>query len=82
MATFKVTVIHKGAGSTKEYIEAVNVPEARRFAEARFPAARLLESTALTGKTMSRILINWLKHKEAQKLRVRKQYVQGRMAAD
>ena len=31
---------------------------------------------------MSRILINWLKHKEAQRLRIKKQYAQGRIAAD
>ena len=41
MATFKVTVIHKGAGSTKELIEATNAPEAKRFAEARFPGCKI-----------------------------------------
>ena len=41
LKTYKVVVIHEGAGTTTEYVEAVNVPEARRFAEARFPGCRL-----------------------------------------
>ena len=41
MATFKVTVMHKGASSTKELIEAINAPEAKRFAEARFPSCKI-----------------------------------------
>ena len=41
MATFKVTVMHKGAGSTKELIEAINSLEAKRFAEARFPDCKI-----------------------------------------
>ena len=41
MATFKVTVMHKGAGSSKELIEAINAPEAKRFAEARFPDCKI-----------------------------------------
>ena len=41
MATFKVTIMRKGAGSTQELIEAVNAPEAKRFAEARYPDCKI-----------------------------------------
>ncbi len=41
LKTYKVHVIHKGAGSTPEYIEAINPIEARRFAEARFPGCKI-----------------------------------------
>jgi len=41
MKKFKVNVVHKGAGSSAEIIEAVNVPEARAFAEARFPGCKI-----------------------------------------
>ena len=41
MKTFKVQVVTKGAGSTPVYIEAVNRPQAREFAEARYPGCRI-----------------------------------------
>ena len=38
---FKVSVISPGSGSRDVIIEAVNVPEARRFAEGRYPGTRI-----------------------------------------
>ena len=41
LKTFKVQVVHKGSGTTAEYIDAVNTTEARKFAEARFPDCKI-----------------------------------------
>jgi hypothetical protein len=41
MAQFKVHVVTKGAGSKPVIIEAVNVPQAREFAEARYPGCNI-----------------------------------------
>ena len=38
---YRVNVIAPGTGSREVIIEAVNVPEARQFAEARYPGARI-----------------------------------------
>ena len=38
---WKVNVMAPGTGARFEYIEAVNPPEARRFAEARYPGCRI-----------------------------------------
>ena len=38
---WKVNVIMPGTGARTEIIEAVNPPEAKRFAEARYPGARI-----------------------------------------
>ncbi len=41
MAQFKVNVITKGAGGRHVIIEAVNRPQAREFAEARYPGCKI-----------------------------------------
>ncbi len=41
MHTYKVNVITKGAGSQVVMVEAVNRPQARDFAEARYPGCRI-----------------------------------------
>ncbi len=38
---YRVNVISPGSGSREVIIEAVNPPEARRFAEARYPGTRI-----------------------------------------
>ena len=41
MHTYKVNVITEGAGGRHVMIEAVNRPQAREFAEARYPGCRI-----------------------------------------
>ncbi len=41
MHTYRVNVITKGAGGQHVMIEAVNRPQAREFAEARYPGCRI-----------------------------------------
>jgi hypothetical protein len=44
MANFKqweVNVITKGAGGRQVIIEAINIPQARQFAEARYPGCKI-----------------------------------------
>ncbi len=41
MHTYKVNVVTPGAGSRPVMIEAVNRPQAREFAEARYPGCRI-----------------------------------------
>ena len=38
---YRVNIISPGSGSREVIIEAVNPPEARRFAEGRYPGARV-----------------------------------------
>jgi len=41
MAQFKCHVSSKGAGSRPVIIEAINAPQAREFAEARYPGCKI-----------------------------------------
>ena len=41
MAQFKCQVNPKGAGSYPVIIEAINAPQARQFAEARYPGCKI-----------------------------------------
>ena len=41
MKTFKVHVVTPGAGSNVVHIEAVNQPQARQFAQARYPGCKI-----------------------------------------
>ena len=41
MPQFKVTVSTKGAGSQKIVIDAINAPQAKEFAAARYPGCNI-----------------------------------------